>query len=112
MRIAFLASLLIAAPCACFAQSGHHGAGHAENHKWYMELRQPNSGVSCCDDRDCRPTRAYVDEDGAWRAQLNGSWIKVPGDAVLQTPAPDGNSHICANEAGTILCFVGGVPKS
>lgn len=94
------------------AQDGQHGRGHAENHDWYNGLRHPSSGASCCDQRDCRPTRAFVDDDGNWRAQLNGRWVKVPKHAVLNTRAPDGNSHICANEAGIILCFVGGEPKS
>jgi hypothetical protein len=112
MRVTVLASLLVAAPLAVFAQSGDHGVGHAENHEWYKKLLHPNSGASCCDNRDCRPTRAYVDDDGAWQAQLDGRWVEVPKDAVLRTRAPDGNSHICANEAGIILCFIGGEPKS
>ncbi|MBV9836259.1 MAG: hypothetical protein JO055_17705 [Alphaproteobacteria bacterium] len=113
MRVTILATLLlITAPLLSFAQSGQHGVGHAENHEWYMKLHHPQSGASCCNDRDCRPTRAFLDDNGAWRAQLNGKWVVVPKDAVLKTQAPDGNSHICANEAGIIMCFVGGVPKS
>jgi hypothetical protein len=46
------------------AQDGHHGQGHAENHDWYQELKQPGTGFSCCNgtingvEGDCRPTRA------------------------------------------------------
>ncbi|MBX3502500.1 MAG: hypothetical protein KF889_23900 [Alphaproteobacteria bacterium] len=112
MRITVLAALVIAAPLLSYARSGDHGAGHAEHHDWYRQLLHPNTGVSCCGDRDCRPTRAYVDDNGAWRAQLNGAWVKVPRAAVLSTRAPDGNSHICATDAGVILCFIGGVPKA
>lgn len=107
-----LAALVTAAPLVSFSQSGDHGAGHSEHHGWYRKLLQPHSAASCCGERDCRPTRAYIDDNGAWWAQLSGRWVEVPGDVVLKTRAPDGNSHICANEVGIILCFVGGVPKS
>jgi hypothetical protein len=107
-------ALALALPLApwAHAQNGHHGVDHAEHHDWYKTLVSPQSGVSCCNDKDCRPTRAFIGDDGAWRALLNGQWISVPREKVLNTKAPDGNSHICANEFGMIFCFVGGVPKS
>ena len=92
--------------------------GHAENHDWYKDLRQPGTGYSCCNgtfngiDGDCRPTRAYQSDDGTWRAMVNGRWQPVPPRAVLQRLAPDGNSHICAGKSGMIYCFIGGSPKS
>src|SRR5262245_770453 len=75
---------------------GQRGNGHAENHDWYKDLRQPGTGYSCCNgtvngiDGDCRPTRAYQSEDGMWRALVNGQWQPVPPRAVLQRLAPDG----------------------
>ena len=96
---------------------GQWGNGHAENHDWYKDLRQPGTGYSCCNgtmngiDGDCRPTRAYQTEDGIWRALVNGQWQPVPPRAVLQRLAPDGNSHICAGKSGMIYCFIGGSPK-
>jgi hypothetical protein len=101
-----------------FAQSGNHGEGHAENHDWYRELKQPGTNMSWCNgtmngiEGDCRPTRAYVDDNGTWRALMDGKWIVVPPRVVLQSLAPDGASHICANRTGTIYCFMGGSPKS
>jgi hypothetical protein len=100
------------------ANSGHHGQGHAENHDWYKELKQPGTGYSCCNgsspgvEGDCRPTRAYQGDDGKWRALINGRWVDVPPRVVLQTLAPDGRSHICASRSGLIYCFLGGSPKS
>jgi hypothetical protein len=97
---------------------GQWGHGHAENHDWYKKLTQPGTGYSCCNgtadgvEGDCRPTRAYLTEQGTWRALLNGRWTPVPPNVVLKTQAPDGNSHICAGKSGMIYCFVGGVPKS
>ena len=96
---------------------GHHGQGHAENHDWYQELKQPGTGFSCCNgtingvEGDCRPTRAYLNDDGQWYALLDGRWVPVPPRVVLKQLAPDGRSHICASKSGMIYCFLGGSPK-
>lgn len=97
---------------------GQHGRGHAENHDWYQELKQPGTGYSCCNgtmngiEGDCRPTRAYLTEEGQWRALIDGQWVLIPPRAVLKQLAPDGRSHICASRSGMIYCFLGGSPKS
>lgn len=96
---------------------GWHGQGHAENHDWYQQLKQPGTGYSCCNgttngvEGDCRPTRAYLNDDGQWYAQVDGRWVLVPPRVVLQQLAPDGRSHICASKSGMIYCFLGGSPK-
>jgi hypothetical protein len=107
-----------------FSQDSHrpdHGLrseGHAENHDWYQELKQPGTGFSCCNgtingvEGDCRPTRAYLNDDGQWYALLEGRWVVVPPRVVLKQLAPDGRSHICASRSGLIYCFLGGSPKS
>lgn len=100
-----------------FAQDGHHGRGHAQNHDWYQQLKQPQTGYSCCTgtvngvEGDCRPTRAYINDDGMWFALLDGRWVPVPPRVVLKQLAPDGRSHICASKSGLIYCFLGGSPK-
>src|SRR5882757_9460872 len=97
---------------------GEYGQGHPEKHDWYKELKQPDTGYSCCNGRsntsegDCRPTRAYLSDDGMWYALLNGRWVPVPPRVVLKQLAPDGRSHICASKNGMIYCFLGGSPKS
>ena len=97
---------------------GWRGQSHAENHDWYQELKQPGTGFSCCNgtvngiEGDCRPTRAYLNDDGKWYALLDGRWVPVPPRVVLQQLAPDGRSHICASKSGMIYCFLGGSPKS
>ncbi|TMJ30401.1 MAG: hypothetical protein E6G95_05370 [Alphaproteobacteria bacterium] len=97
---------------------GIRNDGHAENHDWYKGLKQPGTGYSCCNgtangvEGDCRPTRAFLTEEGTWKALIDGRWLPVPPRAVLQKLAPDGNSHICAGKSGMIYCFIGGSPKS
>ena len=108
----------VAASQACARPRGHYGQGHAENHDWYKELKQPSTGYSCCNGRcnsiegDCRPTRAYINDDGMWYALLDGRWVPVPPRVVLKQLAPDGRAHICASKSGMIYCFLGGSPKS
>ena len=118
--IATVAALGVRAqePSAGLGPGGHYGQGHAENHDWYKDLKQPQTGYSCCNGRtgttdgDCRPTRAYVNDDGLWYALLDGRWVPVPPRVVLKQLAPDGSSHICASKSGMIYCFLGGSPKS
>jgi len=92
-----------------FAQSGEHGDGHAQMHDTYKGWRLPNNqGTSCCNDNDCRPTRAYVDEEGRWRVWNGIMWLVVPWDRVLPADfAHDGRSHLC-EQGGTIYCFTSG----
>src|SRR5438034_957397 len=101
MRGAVIVLLLAFIGAKAFAQDvpsaelgGHHGQGHAQNHDWYKELKQPGTSYSCCNgakegvEGDCRPTRAFQADDGTWRALLNGRWVPVPPKVVLQTLAP------------------------
>src|SRR5262245_7666387 len=87
---------------------GTRNVGHAENHDWYSDLKQPGTGYSCCNgpangiEGDCRPTRAFLTEEGTWKALVDGRWMPVPPRVVLQKLAPDGNSHICAGKSGMI----------
>lgn len=114
MRALILAALPVVflAARALAQDAGHHGHGHVDNHDWYQKLNQPGTTYSCCHDQDCRPTRAFLDDNGFWQAQIDGRWVTVPHRAVLKDLAPDGNSHICASKGGYIFCFIGGSPKS
>ena len=89
-------------------QSGAHGDGHAQGHDIYKHWKD-RAGYSCCDSSDCRPTRAFVDDDGRWRAWNGDAWVTVPSDAVLPIPSPDMRSHLCmVPGAVEPRCFVPG----
>lgn len=69
-------------------------------------------GFSCCDKRDCAPVRADYTPTG-WQVWIEGRWVPVPADAVLDIPSPDGRSHACmAPGAIQPRCFVPGEPRS
>ena len=57
------------------AQTGNRGDGHTEHHDMYKDWEQPDVGGSCCNAQsaddpagDCRPTTAYIGDDGRWHA--------------------------------------------
>ena len=118
VAFAFAADAQRTSPLTSTTTTAPAMSGHAENHDWYQDLKQPGTGYSCCNgtvngvEGDCRPTRAYLQDDGTWKAMVNGRWMPVPPRVVLQRLAPDGNSHICAGKSGMIYCFIGGSPKS
>ncbi len=78
------------------------------------EWKVPNNpAVSCCDNRDCRPTRAYMGEDGLWRAWSGARWLTVPAERVLPTDlAKDGRNHLCSSLDDFVFCFSPAQPKS
>jgi hypothetical protein len=90
-------------------QSGGHGEGHEQMHDIYKSWHPPNyPSSSCCNNADCRPTRAFVDGEGRWRAWNGSTWLVVPRDRVLPTNyAGDGRSHLCERNE-LIFCFVPG----
>src|SRR5882672_4422497 len=82
------------------AQDGAHGNGHAEMHEKYKSWTMPgNPNSSCCNNEDCRPTRADPpggDHPNNWRAWNGTRWLDVPPERVLPTDfAGDGRSHLC-----------------
>ena len=124
--IALLLALLF--PCVALAQSGNHNNDHLELHEYYKNLYIPNTERiipgSCCRERiefsngevvgDCRPVRAWMDDNGVWHALADGMEVLIPDDKIIrkdQPMAPDGNSHLCISPFGVIFCFVPGQAK-
>lgn len=89
------------------------GLATAGAHDVYKDWRVPeNPAVSCCHGEDCRPTRAYMGDDGRWRAWDGRQWVVVPPGNLLPTDlARDGRNHLC-ERAGRVLCFSPTKPKS
>ncbi len=104
--------LLVLALAIAVFMIGAFTGGRARAHEPYGDWRQPG-GASCCSDlqRECRPVRSYLGDDGRHYVFLSGRWKPVPPGNVLKRPSPDGNSHVCAGLEDEIYCFVAGVPK-
>ena len=87
---------------------GSFGCGHAEHHDQYKNWKRESTGMSCCNEGDCRPTRAYQDEDGHWHAWTGRTFVVVPDSALLKPDIlKDGRSHVCSPKYdGTVIyCF-------
>jgi hypothetical protein len=99
------------------APSGRHGDGHAENHDWYKDLKQPDIGSSCCNGSadgkqgDCRPAPSYLGDDGLYRAWDGREWLVVPKGKIIDMATPDRGTHLCETY-GKVLCFITGEPQS
>jgi hypothetical protein len=111
--VAFLAGSMFGDATPALAQSGEHGDGHVQMHDVYRHWHPPkNPDTSCCSNADCRPTRAYIDADGNWRAWNGQDWLVVPQERLLPTDfAGDGRSHLCESH-GFIFCFTPGEMRS
>lgn len=94
------------------AQDGYYGIGHAENHRFYKDWNRPGTTYSCCNERDCRPTRAcFVDQELG--VMVDGKCLPVPAKSVLRIPSPDEHTHVCiAKGAKEPACVVFGPPRS
>jgi hypothetical protein len=80
---------------------------------WFKSLKQPTTGLSCCDISDCKRTEANW-EKGSWWAVVRGLKRQIPDEKVVKSPISlDGEAYVCASEnpylkpeMTTIYCFV------
>jgi len=128
MKVIVLLFVLLFPSGFTMAQSGNHNDGHSELHDYYKKLYipdNPNAAPgSCCNERiifpngttigDCRPVKAWLDDNGIWHAIADGEEIIIPDSKIIrdnQPPAPDGNSHACISSSGILYCFTPGQAK-
>ena len=103
-----------------------HDKNHPEWNDWYMKLKQPGTGISCCNVQDCHPTE-YEIRNGEYWARLgmleqDGSWslhdyVRIPPEKVLKkTTNPTGFPIFCHSralvgsrvsvEGSSVYCFI------
>jgi len=86
-------------------------AGHQEFHSFYQGLFNNKKHITCCNNRDCRPTQMR-DEGDHMEVMLNGQWRGVKEDEIIPKTAPDWGAHICAGEPndteklGRVWCVI------
>jgi hypothetical protein len=56
-------------------------------------------GLSCCDNRDCKPAADFVETvmngEAVVRLLIDGIWITVARSYVVASTASDGRAHFC-----------------
>lgn len=83
---------------------------------WYKSLRNPVTGISCCDISDCGPADEFETKDDGYRVKIEGAWYDVPKDKIVHNKGnPTGSSVVCYNKPSVkmgaplmIYCFVAG----
>ncbi len=73
-----------------------HPVSHQRLHQeFYSKLRQPQTGISCCSQRDCRPAQHRQTNQGH-EFLINGEWVNVRQTKIIDNKlTPDGQSHWC-----------------
>lgn len=85
----------------------------ARAHDIYTKWERPDTGGSCCSNKDCRQATARYSAKG-WEVLLEGEWVEVPPGRVLDPVLfanPDGMHHVCVSPERHIYCFMPGEAK-
>ena len=97
--------------CAA-AQDGHYGVDHDKwHHEFYATLkRKDGSRMPCCSQNDCRPTQSRM-VGNHYEVKVDGRWLSVPEDTIIDVVAPDGGTHVCAPKQddytrGLLFCVI------
>lgn len=72
-----------------------HDSAHPELNDWFMGLRS-HSGMPCCDGSDALHIADpdWESHDGHYRVKLDGQWVDVPDQAVVDGPNKDGRALV------------------
>jgi hypothetical protein len=94
-----------------------HDQHRPELNNWFMNLKS-KAKVPCCSGSDATVVRDadWDTKDGHYRVRLEGQWVDVPDDAVIEEPNLDGQTlvwPIFYNPLGSparivIRCFMPG----
>lgn len=98
-----------------------HDPDHPELDKWYANVKQPDSGISCCG-----PSDAYWCNEGARGSQVvctidddrdnrklnrrpmkNGTVIQIPHHKINKDPNPTGRAVVWLSPTDHVWCYVG-----
>jgi hypothetical protein len=62
---------------------------------WFMSLHSKR-GMPCCDGKDAVHLSDvdWQSHDGHYQVRLNGKWVDVPDDAVVDEPNRDGSTLV------------------
>ena len=76
------------------AQEGYFGVGHDKLHHSFYDLLFQRDGSSC-NHTDCRPTQGRT-VGNHYEVKVDGQWVAVRKDKIINVVAPDGGAHVCA----------------
>jgi hypothetical protein len=101
LRLCILVAAMLPAGAALAANAGDKG-------DWFKGLKQPGTGLPCCDISDCRRTEAEW-RSGQWWAIVRGEWTPIPRRREVHVQSFDGEAYVCTSQKRlppSIYCFV------
>lgn len=87
--------MLVLLSIAAFSQTIDKDYSDSPLNQWYKSLKNPITGISCCDISDCTtyPSRTIDDH---WEILYEGTWWRVPDDVILKDKSnPAGEAVAC-----------------
>lgn len=119
MFVALFVTMIVVSVLAQAQEHSHPVADAPIHEKFYSTWHMPDEPIkSCCDKKDCYPTRAELRDDGHWWAERREDHLmmQIPHRKLeVNRSSPDGRSHLCAHAPTTpaaaitpVLCFVPG----
>lgn len=104
---AFVAAFLLPAQARDVGQVPANSP-HAQ---WFKSLKQPGTGMSCCDVSDCHKVEFDVRAE-QYVAKIEGRWVLIPPEKIVHDAGnPTGSAVACylSSENGIHLyCFIPG----
>ena len=74
--------------------------------QWFRSLVQPDTGITCCSEADCRPVDYRVAGDH-YEVAIDRRWIPVPPEKIVHRENPTGLAILCLGPmSAVIFCFV------
>ena len=68
----------------------------ADAHSWYEGLTSPRGERCCSGPWDCPAVdQRYDAETGRTEVEIDGAWVPVEPDELVNVPSPDGVAHAC-----------------
>jgi hypothetical protein len=84
---------------SCVFLSAAAATAHVNDRGMDYEKYRNSKGQSCCDNRDCRPAKDFVETvvngHALVRLLIDGTWITVSRFHINPDPASDGRAHWC-----------------
>jgi hypothetical protein len=82
---------------------------HGEHTDFLRSLTLPDTGGSCCNEKDCRliDSHEWQIKDGDYQVHHEGRWLVVPASRILKRQSPDGRAVACVLN-NLVVCFVVG----
>ena len=111
MSIVQAAALFCALVVASSALA-HDPAGHAKFHdEIYKSLKQPGTGMSCCNNMDCRPVPHRITPTGV-EFFVGNRWLLPPASKLIEHDRAE-QSHWCGVGEATAspITFCAVVPR-